>query len=309
MKSLSRKRMQVVVLLLAVGAVLVTAGCLRVLGSSSQKAEDPQSLSSSGMDSHKSSKEAPAEAPVAPVAVMPAPFAAFSSVPLTSSVGPSASIGVPILMYHEFGTPQKASDSELFTRQNDFVAQLRYLQSNGYHAVTLQQVYDCWYGKGTLPSKPVVISIDDGNDSAFMFAAPLLKSMGWPAVLNMITGDKPGATRMEASKIRALIADGWEIDSHSVTHPDLNKISASQLTHELTESRRLLQEQFGVPVNFFCYPSGKYDATTVAAVRAAGYLGATTCNKGIAKSADPYRLTRVYVSGGMTMTTFAASLR
>jgi peptidoglycan/xylan/chitin deacetylase (PgdA/CDA1 family) len=56
---------------------------------------------------------------------------------------------------------------------------------------------------------------------------------------------------------------------------------------------------FGVPANFFCYPSGRYDPTVIAAVRDAGYLAATTTEPGFADRAEPYALARVRVDGGL----------
>ncbi|NTW29396.1 MAG: polysaccharide deacetylase family protein [Coriobacteriia bacterium] len=263
--------------------------------------------------SETSSAIKPTPAPIAPalpIATMPAPIASLENLPSVLSIGPSPAISVPILMYHGFGTPPaNESYPDIYVRADEFVAQLRYLQSNGYQAVTLQQVYDCWYGSGMLPAKPVVISVDDGFASDFSIAAPLMKSMGWPGVLNLIAGETTGTTSMDLAEVRAMIAAGWEIDSHTIRHPDLTTVSAAQLARETAESRRRLQEMFGVPVNFFCYPAGKYNAATVAAVRAAGYLGATTTQPGLAKSADPYTLKRVRVTRGESISAFAASLK
>ncbi len=65
----------------------------------------------------------------------------------------------------------------------------------------------------------------------------------------------------------------------------------------------MLQKRYGVPVNWFCYPSGHYDATVIAAVKAAGYVGSTTVIPGWANpSEDPYRLPRLRVLGGTSPT-------
>ena len=98
--------------------------------------------------------------------------------------------------------------------------------------------------------------------------------------------------------VRALITAGWEVDSHTVDHVDLTTLSAARLRYELVASRRDLRRAFGVPVNFFCYPSGSYDPAVVKAGRAAGYLAATTTNPGLAGPAQPYRLARLRVSNG-----------
>ena len=62
--------------------------------------------------------------------------------------------------------------------------------------------------------------------------------------------------------------------------------------------RPAIRRLFHVPVDFFCYPAGRYDARVIAAVRRAGFLGATTTNWGLARPSQPYTLDRVRVSGG-----------
>ena len=62
-------------------------------------------------------------------------------------------------------------------------------------------------------------------------------------------------------------------------------------------------------MNSFCYPSSKYDAAVVAAVRAAGYSSATTENAGYATRDDPFELDRFEIEGGQGVAGLAADLR
>jgi hypothetical protein len=71
-----------------------------------------------------------------------------------------------------------------------------------------------------------------------------------------------------------------------------------------------LRKQYRVPVDFFCYPAGRYDDRVVAAVRKAGYLGATTTNYGLARRSDGlYTLKRVRVEGSDGLAGFASRIR
>ena len=63
-----------------------------------------------------------------------------------------------------------------------------------------------------------------------------------------------------------------------------------------------------MPVDFFCYPAGRYDARVIAAVRRAGYLGATTTREGLARPTEPYELQRVRVSRSDGVAGFADEL-
>jgi peptidoglycan/xylan/chitin deacetylase (PgdA/CDA1 family) len=98
--------------------------------------------------------------------------------------------------------------------------------------------------------------------------------------------------------VRALVRAGWELACHTVTHLDLTELEDDELDKEIRLSRRILRVTFGVPVDFFCYPSGHHDQRVVAVVRDAGYLGATTSLPGLACPGDPFRLRRVRIGDG-----------
>jgi peptidoglycan/xylan/chitin deacetylase (PgdA/CDA1 family) len=205
---------------------------------------------------------------------------------------------VPILMYHVIRSrPAGAPFPELYVSRTDFARELRWLASHRYHAVTLHEIYEYWHGRVALPREPIVLSFDDGYRGQFTIAAPLLKARGWPGVLNLEVAHVAHGD-LTPRMIRRLLADGWELASHTLTHPDLTALSSHQLEHEVAGSRRWLRRRFGVDVNFFCYPSGRYDARVIAAVRASGYLGATTTEPGLARRARPFTLNRIRIDAG-----------
>jgi peptidoglycan/xylan/chitin deacetylase (PgdA/CDA1 family) len=214
-------------------------------------------------------------------------------------------LAVPMLMYHHIA-PVRRGSPLLYVSSAEFEAQLTYLQSHGYHAVTLQQLYDAWTKGAKLPAKPVVLSFDDGYLDQYRYAAPLLWRSGDPAVLNLII-DNLGSV-LTPAMVKQLIAWGWEIDSHTITHHELSGLSPRQLRYELVGSRNLLRRDFGVPVNFFCYPGGVHDAAVVAAARRAGYLAASSIQYGLADVSQRFALPRIVVYWGESMSRFAARL-
>jgi len=204
---------------------------------------------------------------------------------------------VPVLFYHVINrAPPGAAQPELWVSRQDFAAQVAALARRGYHAVTLQQVYDAWHRGGLLPSKPIVFSFDDGYHSQYSNALPILRSRGWPGVLNLEV--KLLDTDLRPPEVRAMIAAGWEVDAHTFTHPDLTTLAPGRLRDEVTGSRQAIRRRFGVPVNFFCYPAGSFDRAVEAEVKSAGYLGATTTEAGLASPAtSPFELRRIRVNG------------
>ena len=219
-------------------------------------------------------------------------------------------IPVPILMYHVLGDPPAGAPfPQLYVSDADFAGQMRWLARHGYTAVTLRSVWDHWHGRTSLPPRPVVVSFDDGYRSVAHSAFPTLRERGWPGVLNLAVKNLRVRGGISERQVRRLIAGGWEIDAHTLTHPDLTTVDNRQLTREVAGSRRELRRLFGMPVDFFCYPGGRYDRRVIAAVRAAGFLAATTTVEGLASPAAPFELRRVRVSRSDGVSGFAASLQ
>lgn len=218
---------------------------------------------------------------------------------------------VPILMYHVTqAAPAGTPFPELWVSPADFKRQMNWLDDNGYTGITMQQLFEYWDHGYALPKKPVVVSFDDGYPSHAKVARPVLASHKWPGVLFLALENVGSAKRaLSATMVKKLIAAGWEIDSHTITHPDLTTIGPAQLKTELVSSRAKIKRRFGQPADFFCYPSGKYNDTVVAAVKKAGYRGATTVDPGIGNKDEPFTLQRVRVDGSDGVNGFAAKMR
>ena len=218
---------------------------------------------------------------------------------------------VPVLMYHVIKAPPPGTPyPELWVAPERFSAEMAALRRDGYRGVTLLQVLHAWHTGSALPRHPVVVSFDDGYLSQERSAFPVLRRLGWPGVLNLEVNNL-GPAGISVHAVRALLAAGWEVDSHTVTHPDLTTVDDARLRAELVTSRRLLRRRFGPGVaTLFCYPSGRYDARVEAAVRAAGYRAATTTQPGSATPADDrFALPRVRVDGSDDAATVLAAVR
>jgi peptidoglycan/xylan/chitin deacetylase (PgdA/CDA1 family) len=215
---------------------------------------------------------------------------------------------VPILEYHAIQPPVSGSAyPQLFVPQADFVDQMKWLDDHGYEGVTLDQVENAWYKGGELPPKPVVLTFDDGYLSQYVAAFPALEHFHWPGVLNLVS---KGSDLPDDDVKKMLDANpGWELASHTVHHLDLTTLDSSQLHEEVATSRKELQDRFGVPVNNFCYPAGRYDNTVIAAVKAAGYRGATSEVPGLATSAHPYVLNRIEITMDDGLNGFVSKLK
>jgi peptidoglycan/xylan/chitin deacetylase (PgdA/CDA1 family) len=209
----------------------------------------------------------------------------------------AAAPAVPILLYHHLADPPRGErNPSLWTTPRRFAQHLDALARAGFHAVTLERAWDAWHGGAALPSRPVVISFDDGFAEQDALARPALRARGWAGVLNLQLNHLGVRGGLSRAAVRRMVAAGWEVDDHSATHPDLTKVSAARLKAEVAGSRATFRRRLGIDPMFFCYPYGKTDARVRAAVRAAGFVAATTIQPGRATAHDdPLMLPRIVV--------------
>jgi len=211
---------------------------------------------------------------------------------------------VPILMYHVIAAPPVGAPFPgLYVVPSEFSAQMQALMSAGWHAVTLDQLQAYWQrGVPLGPGKPIVISFDNGYQSQYTQALPVLRRLGWVGDENVqLTGLPPSQGGLSQAQVHGLVAAGWELDTQGFSHADLIALDAQQLHYQVAVARNTVRQRYHVPVNWFCYPSGHYDATVIAAVKAAGYTGSTTVVPGWAHpTEDRYRLHRLRVLGETT---------
>jgi peptidoglycan/xylan/chitin deacetylase (PgdA/CDA1 family) len=218
---------------------------------------------------------------------------------------------VPVLMYHVIAAaPPGAKYGGLWVPPAALHAQVTALAHAGYRAVTLDDVLDGWEGKDTLPPHPVVLSFDDGYLSQGKDAGAILAARGWPGVLNLAWHNLGAPGGLTRTRVKEMVQAGWEVDAHSLTHPDLTTLDAAALEREVAGSRTAIHKAFGVPVDAFCYPAGRFDPAVEAAVKAAGYRAATSELPGPATpTQDRYALSRIRVDAADTVTTVLDRVR
>jgi peptidoglycan/xylan/chitin deacetylase (PgdA/CDA1 family) len=221
-----------------------------------------------------------------------------------ATTGRPGTAPVPILMYHVIAAPPPGAPFPgLYVAPSQFAAQMQALKHAGWHAVTLDEVEAYWRRGAPLGAgKPIVLSFDNGYQSQYTRALPVLRQLGWVGDENLqLTGLPPSQGGLSESQVRGLLSAGWELDTQGYSHADLIALGGQELRYQVAGTRAALQQRYHVPVNWFCYPSGHYDATVAAVVKAAGYAGSTTVVPGWAHPQDdPYRLHRLRVLGGTT---------
>lgn len=220
---------------------------------------------------------------------------------------------VPILLYHYIGNNPIPTDKErdyLSIGPAAFEEQMRYLNENGYTAISLDTLYAGLKKQVTLPNKPVVITFDDGYMDFYYNVYPILRRFNLHAILFIPTGLMNQGYYLTWVQIKEMSASGLiTFGSHSVHHLNLSTLQQSSLDFEITESKKVLQDQLGVPINFMAYPYGSTNERVIETTRKAGYFGATgTWGGKIQAEGTIYNMPRFKVGGGMTLSTFISLL-
>ena len=244
--------------------------------------------------------------------------------PILGNASPAdTELKVPIMIYHRFADelPDDFEQRTLTVATADFREQLDLLKRNGYKTITVAELYNSLYYGLPLPGKPIVLVIDDGFEDAYTKALPLLTEFGFGATVAMISRaiDQPEYLTWE--EIRGMSSGAVEFISHTANHVNLGGVPPETARAELADSRRTLEEGLGRPVQFLVYPYGEPFVGGTAQARATilrllpetGYAGALTTSPGppyldTQEAAEPYRLHRIPVSGGETLSRFAASI-
>lgn len=221
-----------------------------------------------------------------------------------------------ILCYHGVGQTSVRTDPGFLRVQPDrFRTQLRLLLEAGFEFVSVAEFAERAGGKRP-QSGLVALSFDDGMDDNHSTVLPILREYRLPATVYVVTGllGKPNpwfprearARMMTSRELRDLVASGIEIGAHTVTHPDLSALDFDACLGEILESKIALENMLDVPVRTFAYPFCRYGESALAAVRAAGFEAAVTCEEH--GSWESYELRRTLVTGKDNLATFLLKL-
>jgi peptidoglycan/xylan/chitin deacetylase (PgdA/CDA1 family) len=234
--------------------------------------------------------------------------------PVPDQVVPAgrADVRVPILEYHYVRVNPDRRDRlgfNLSVTPPDFAAQMDWLQSNGFHPIDLNDLRAYYQANLPLPSRPVVLTFDDGYADFYDAAFPVLQAHQFKAVAYIVPGFLNRPHYMTTDQVQVIDQSGIEVAAHTLHHVDLTKTSPAGLVVEIQGSRSALEQMVRHPVLDFCYPSGQYNAAVVAATQKAGFQSATTEVPGTHHTwANRLVWSRVRVNGGEKLEQFVKSL-
>lgn len=182
--------------------------------------------------------------------------------------------------------------------KNNFLNIIRYLKRMGFDIVKLQDLIESMSSSIQSPSPRIAITFDDGLESVFNEALPVLKSENVPATIFIITDrigkqgvyDQVDSKYLDLNQIHEMQSSGLvDIGSHTITHPCLSEISEDTARKEIIESKKLLESSIQAQVQFFSFPYGgaqTFSSKHIDFILEAGYMAAFTNIAGINKKGD-----------------------
>ena len=188
---------------------------------------------------------------------------------------------VTVLGYHRLCAEVRRPDTEITPK--DFEAQMQQVKDSGATVISLDDFLAWRRGEKNIPRRSVIITFDDGWNSTYDLAWPILKKFGYPFTLFVYTdyikgGPKSGGGSLSWEQLAELRDAGASIQSHSISHRDLRgrrragtREYEEWLWQEVLGSMKLLERELGISVKAFALPYGLRDDHVTEAARLAGY--------------------------------------
>jgi Polysaccharide deacetylase len=182
---------------------------------------------------------------------------------------------LPILTFHAVDERR----SVISVSPRVFRHGLAMLHRRGFRTLGLLDAAERVRQRLPFPERAFVITFDDGYESVYREAFPVLQDHGMSATVFLTaraiggggaTGRPSGfegRPMLSWAEVRAMHRDGITIGAHTLTHPDLTTLAADRVETEVRESRTMIEDALGAPVASFAYPYGRYDQRSRDAAR------------------------------------------
>ncbi|WP_066372395.1 polysaccharide deacetylase family protein [Neobacillus fumarioli] len=226
--------------------------------------------------------------------------------------------GIPVLAYHHL---LEKNENKLFKKSDttitpeSFNQQMRYLSQQHFASITTGDLENYLNGKIILPKNTVLITFDDGLQSVYRYAYPVLKKYNLKATEFMITGRiEKTPSKWDPDKLNALsypemnqMKDVFEFNSHT---NNLHNLNGNKKSDVVTKPYNIVKADLALSkkilnAHSFAYPFGQYNKQTIQILKDLGYKSAFTTAEGYAKMGDnPYTIPRIIVGPKETLNLF-----
>src|SRR5260370_172572 len=212
-------------------------------------------------------------------------------------------------MYHYIRVnpnPRDRAGFALSVTPAAFHAQMDRPARNQFHVIPLSQAVAAIRAHGALPSRPVVLTVDDGYADFYTTAVPEMRRYGFTAADYVVPGVVGCGSFMSWSQVVAVDRLGFTIGAHTMNHVALTRVPTWRAVAEMSESKKALEDMLGHPVTEFAYPYGNFNRYLAGRARAMGFESAASTMPGAwHQPGELWWLDRQRVSGWTTLAGFA----
>jgi len=167
-------------------------------------------------------------------------------------------------MYHSISDHKESGSHPYYhinTSPSVFSEHMRFLSDHNYTVVDLKDLKNCFDTNNKPLNKFAVITFDDGYRDFYTNAFPILQKYHFPATVflptDFINEDRvtfKGRECLAWSEVRESHKKGISFGSHTLSHPELYRLSWEMVRQELLDSRLRIEDDLHTPVTNFCYP-------------------------------------------------------
>lgn len=208
---------------------------------------------------------------------------------------------VPVIMYHDI-IPERNKQAQWYDcAVNEFEDQMKDLADRGAKPISVAELYEHFTKGKALPEKAVVLTFDDNYQGFYDRAWPILQKYKFPAMMFVHTGFVGNTEglhpKMSWDTLRELLKDPlFSVGSHTISHPDnITELAPEDQIKELEESKKTLEKQLKITIDFLAYPNGSNNAATQALAKSAGYKMAFSIVNGPAEESPNIYCVNRYV--------------
>ncbi len=212
----------------------------------------------------------------------------------------------PILGYHGLRTERsndRRNDDPYWVKESDFEIQMSIISEGGFNLLATDDIAKC--RSENTSRRNLVITFDDGYESVYKIAFPILKEFALTATVFVISGFIGRQDYLNKRQILEMADHGIDIQSHSATHPCLLDVTEKGIIEELSISKKAIEEILGKPVRGFAIPGGLYNRRICELAQDCGYDVVYTSDPGLNRSAhSKKRLKRLVIRSHTDQATF-----
>jgi len=159
--------------------------------------------------------------------------------------GNDSGIGISLVYYH---TVKTVNDIAVFTTHMDA------LNESGYTTITEHEYWDWRINNTPISDKTIFIGFDDGSESVFTNATPVMDKYGYVGTISINTGTIGDSGKMNWTQVQNLSDKGWGVSSHTVNHVNMSALTTAQRAVELNQSKWEIYGNISVMPKYFVFP-------------------------------------------------------